>query len=141
MCRCTPEIRTPFCGKPGCEAPAMSEEELQKRLDALFEERVTAEYITSRIAAVDFHRLAPTLTLCTIRLDNGYVATGESACVHPGNYNSEIGDKLAYDAAFRKLWPLFGFLLAERRFQDSRPRTWDYPIGDPPPYRPREGVE
>jgi hypothetical protein len=21
MCRCTPEIRTPFCGKPGCEWP------------------------------------------------------------------------------------------------------------------------
>lgn len=21
MCRCTPEIRTPFCGKPGCEIP------------------------------------------------------------------------------------------------------------------------
>lgn len=22
MCKCTPNIRTPFCGKPGCEAPA-----------------------------------------------------------------------------------------------------------------------
>lgn len=21
MCKCTPEVRTPFCGKPGCEAP------------------------------------------------------------------------------------------------------------------------
>lgn len=21
MCRCTPEIRTPWCGKPGCEGP------------------------------------------------------------------------------------------------------------------------
>lgn len=21
MCRCTPEMRTPFCGKPGCEWP------------------------------------------------------------------------------------------------------------------------
>lgn len=21
MCRCTPNIRTPFCGKPGCEWP------------------------------------------------------------------------------------------------------------------------
>lgn len=21
MCRCTPSIRTPFCGKPGCVAP------------------------------------------------------------------------------------------------------------------------
>lgn len=21
MCKCTPEIRTPFCGKPGCQWP------------------------------------------------------------------------------------------------------------------------
>lgn len=21
MCKCTPEIRTPWCGKPGCEMP------------------------------------------------------------------------------------------------------------------------
>lgn len=21
MCKCTPQIRTPFCGKPGCEIP------------------------------------------------------------------------------------------------------------------------
>jgi hypothetical protein len=21
MCKCTPEIKTPFCGRPGCEAP------------------------------------------------------------------------------------------------------------------------
>lgn len=23
MCQCTPEIRTPFCGKPGCEWPTV----------------------------------------------------------------------------------------------------------------------
>lgn len=22
MCRCTPTMRTPFCGKPGCEYPS-----------------------------------------------------------------------------------------------------------------------
>jgi hypothetical protein len=22
MCKCTPEIRTPYCGKPGCEWPS-----------------------------------------------------------------------------------------------------------------------
>jgi hypothetical protein len=26
MCVCTPEIKTPFCGKPGCESPPESEE-------------------------------------------------------------------------------------------------------------------
>ena len=24
MCKCTPEIRTPFCGKPGCERPQLA---------------------------------------------------------------------------------------------------------------------
>lgn len=26
MCLCTPEIKTPWCGKPGCEKPAISGE-------------------------------------------------------------------------------------------------------------------
>lgn len=25
MCQCTPEIRTPFCGRPGCEWPGKPE--------------------------------------------------------------------------------------------------------------------
>lgn len=29
MCLCTPEIRTPYCGKPGCEWPE------QKRIEAM----------------------------------------------------------------------------------------------------------
>jgi hypothetical protein len=28
MCKCTPEMRTPFCGKPGCEWPAQRPEYL-----------------------------------------------------------------------------------------------------------------
>lgn len=27
MCQCTPEIRTPFCGRPGCKWPEPSEQE------------------------------------------------------------------------------------------------------------------
>lgn len=26
MCKCTPEIRTPFCGKSGCEMPKQKSE-------------------------------------------------------------------------------------------------------------------
>lgn len=36
MCQCTPEIRTPFCGKPGCRMPAQSTAAvLRKREDIL----------------------------------------------------------------------------------------------------------
>lgn len=30
MCKCTPEIRTPFCGKPGCEWPKKRNAQLDK---------------------------------------------------------------------------------------------------------------
>jgi hypothetical protein len=33
MCRCTPEIRTPFCGKVGCETPEQTNKLEQTFLD------------------------------------------------------------------------------------------------------------
>lgn len=27
MCKCTPGIKSPFCGKPGCEWPPLTEED------------------------------------------------------------------------------------------------------------------
>ncbi len=95
----------------------LSDEQLAAALASLPGERVTKEYMEARIAEVKFHHLGQRLTHCTIHLNNGYLATGESACVDPANYNAEIGEKLAYADAFRKLWPLFGFLLAESRMR------------------------
>jgi Phage protein (N4 Gp49/phage Sf6 gene 66) family len=92
----------------------LTNEELDKALAASPAERVTKEYMESRIASTDFTRLAGTVTICSITLDNGYSVRGESACVNPENYNQQIGEKIAYDQAFGKLWPLFGFLLAEK---------------------------
>lgn len=94
----------------------MTEDELEKALESLPGERVTKEAIMSRIKEFEFIRLrGTTVTICNITLDNGYTVRGESACVDPVNYNADIGNKLAHDDAFRKLWPLFGFLLAEAR--------------------------
>ena len=39
MCRCTPEIRTPWCGKIGCEIPMMANEPKSDSLDQ-HEERI-----------------------------------------------------------------------------------------------------
>jgi Phage protein (N4 Gp49/phage Sf6 gene 66) family len=76
---------------------------------------VTKQRIEGRIASVDYHCLGATVTLCNVTLDNGYSVRGESACVDPANFNEEIGNRIAYDPAFRQLWPLFGCLLAEQR--------------------------
>jgi hypothetical protein len=78
-------------------------------------EKVTKAAIESRIRDVTYLRLNETVTLCSITLDNGYSVRGESACVDPANYDREIGEGLAYGNALNKLWPLFGFLLAEDR--------------------------
>lgn len=80
--------------------------------------RIHAEDMTARIASVAYLRPPEsTLTLCVIALDNGFTTTGESACVDPANFDQALGERLAYDAAFRKLWPLFGFLAREDRFR------------------------
>ena len=92
----------------------LTDAQVQEKLTASPAPRVTAEYMQSRITETTFTRFTDTVTICNIRLDNGYSVRGESACVSPANYNQEIGEKIAYDAAFNKLWPLFGFLLAEK---------------------------
>jgi hypothetical protein len=79
-------------------------------------EKMTKALIESRIRDVAYLRLNDTVTLCSITLDNGYSVRGESACVDPANYDQEIGEGLAHSNAFAKLWPLFGFLLAEERY-------------------------
>ena len=92
---------------------------LSQKLDASPAPRVTKKQIEGRIASVDFVRQFETVTLCNVKLDNGFSVRGESACVNPENYNQEIGERIAYDNAFDKLWPLFGFLLAEQNLSKS----------------------
>lgn len=94
----------------------MTTDQLATAIARMPGEKVTAEYMKSRIASTEFSTLPKsTVTLCNITLDNGYSVRGESACVDPANFNKEIGEKIAHDNAFAKLWPLFGFLLAEAR--------------------------
>lgn len=91
----------------------VTNDKLDELLSASPAPRVTIGSMESHIIDIKFHKLAPTLTHCTILLDNHYSVTGESACVNAENYNQQIGEKIAYDNAFAKLWSLYGFLLAE----------------------------
>lgn len=99
----------------------LTNEELDAALAASPAERVTKEYMESRIVRGPvFTRIGETLTHCHIVLDNGFSVTGESVAVNPENYHKEIGEKIAYDNAFNKLWPLFGFLLAEKNLLSGK---------------------
>ena len=51
------------------------------------------------------------LTICVLVLKNGFTVTGESACASPGNFDAELGRKIARQNAVAKIWPLMGYEL------------------------------
>ena len=61
-----------------------------------------------------------TLTICIIEMWNGFQVVGTSACADPANFDRNIGERYAYDAAFKQLWPLEGYLLREKLYEDQK---------------------
>jgi hypothetical protein len=108
--------------EPHLEIPA-GDAALETLLKDLPGERVTPDYIHSRIFDVNYHvfPLGSRSTVCAIELDNGFIVYGQAACVDPANFDPLIGRKIAYEHAFDQLWPLFGFLLAEKRRLEAQP--------------------
>ncbi len=77
--------------------------------------RVTEGHIDSLILGATYYNPpGTTVTACFMRLANGTVVTGTSACVSPENFNTKMGMDLAYKDAKRQVWALEGYLLAER---------------------------
>lgn len=93
--------------------PLMTDEQLDGALEARPAARVTKESIEARIKSQEYH-IHGKVTIALLTMVNGYVVVGFSACVSPENFDAEIGRRLAYDDAFRQLWALEGYLLAER---------------------------
>lgn len=92
---------------------------LKQKLEDSPAPRVTEDDINKKIKEKEFTRINSTVTVCNIILDNGFSVRGESACVDPANYNEEIGQHYAEVDARRKLWPLFGFMLAEDLYREK----------------------
>jgi hypothetical protein len=59
-------------------------------------------------------------TLCILDLENGYTIKGLSACVDPAEFDLNLGRKYAFDDAFKQIWALEGYLLAEKMYLDKR---------------------
>jgi len=75
--------------------------------------RITLDDITALIVDTKFF-YDETLTICILKLRNGFKIVGESACVDPVNYNKELGEKFAREDALRKVWPLEAYCLANK---------------------------
>ena len=78
--------------------------------------RVTLADLESNVESVEFinPQTDPLFTLAIVKLKNGYIVTGESAAADPANFNAELGQKFAKEAALRKVWPLMGYALREK---------------------------
>lgn len=94
--------------------PALTREEADAAVETKTGQKVTKEYIESRIKRVEYMPHGRSSVYCFLTLDTGWVEEGKAGAVSPENFDIEIGKRYAYDAAFKKLWPLFGFALKEQ---------------------------
>lgn len=77
--------------------------------------RLTPEQIDAVIDAdIYLQPAGTTLTICILRLKNGFTVVGESASASPENFRPEIGEKVAYENARSKIWALEGYLLRQK---------------------------
>lgn len=93
--------------------PALSLGEAQAIVETKTAPRITEASIKAKIADVEYFRVRH-LTICIITLRNGFFVEGHSAPAAPENYDRQVGERYAYDNAFRQLWPLEGYLLREQ---------------------------
>lgn len=100
----------------------MSEQAIEREIQSkgLNAPRLTPEHIDSVIVGTRFHVFGGSLvTICCMKLKNGFSVIGESHCVSPDNFNEEIGEKIAAENAREKVWELEGYLLKQRLHDDS----------------------
>lgn len=92
---------------------AAIEAEIQSK--GLTAPRLTPALIDATIIGEDYHVFpGTTLTVCALKLRNGFIVTGESAAASPANFDVDLGRKIARDNARNKIWALEGYLLRER---------------------------
>lgn len=87
--------------------------------------KVTKDHIEAQISGemyifpkeiVDVPFSDSRLTLCILRLKNGFEVVGESSCVDINNFDKDIGRKIARENAFNKIWALEGYALRQKLF-------------------------
>ena len=102
----------------------------EQKVEALIQQeqalapRVTPEDLDKNIASVEFVKhvtnTGKVLRWCILNTVNGFAVTGEpSVSVSVENDRQSVGEEVAYDNARSKLWPLMGYLLTEKLYQEA----------------------
>lgn len=93
--------------------PVLTLDEAKARLKSAMAPRVTEESIKGKIEDVRYSYHGTT-TICIITMKNGFKFMGSSTPASQANYESEIGERYAYENAFRQIWSHEGYLLREK---------------------------
>lgn len=92
--------------------PHLTLEQAQEIVKELPYPRVTVESIKDSIKAVRY-LLDNTTTICIIEMKNGFKFIGTSTPADARNFDGEVGERYAYDNAFRQIWTHEGYVLRE----------------------------
>ena len=96
---------------------ALDEQEIEQEIQdkGLNAPRLTPDLIDSKISYCQYFRVDnTTVTICAMVLKNGFTVVGKSAAVSMENFDSELGEKIAYDDAREQIWSLEGYVLKEQ---------------------------
>lgn len=86
--------------------------EMEIREKGLTAPRITEQDLHRMVASVQYHVFPGTnTTACCLQLHGGFTVLGEAHCVSAENFDVALGQKIAYDDAINKLWPLEGYRL------------------------------
>jgi hypothetical protein len=105
----------------------VTEDELAKRATA---ERVTLEQVEGSIEGEWYFTGSQAIrsdepedlsrvTICLLRMMNGFIVLGHSAPASAANFDAEIGKRLARERAIMQIWQLLGFELKTQQWRRS----------------------
>lgn len=85
---------------------------------------LSREYLESKIKTKEYTTFKTAsgqiLRWCILTMQNGFAIVGDPSCaVDPNNDSEEIGNSIAYENSFSRLWEIEGYLLKERLFKIS----------------------
>lgn len=79
--------------------------------------RLVAADIEAIITKEQYHVFeGTTKTVCCLTLKNGFHVIGTSACVHPQDFNADLGRKYAREEAFKHAWDHEAYMMKQRMF-------------------------
>ncbi|PHV12080.1 Gp49 family protein [Chitinimonas sp. BJB300] len=86
--------------------------------------RITERDVHAAIVGEDYHHFAnSTLTVCMLRLRNGFTVLGQSACVSRDNFDPVKGREIARRNACDEVWKVLGYDLCEQIHRVERNKS------------------